>query len=233
MKVTFDHHEPTARGITTFYFKPNKPIRQMAGQFVELYLPHPQKDKRGERRWFSLSNAPSAEFLSITTKRADREGSSFKNSLYELEPGATVHMSAPMGDFVLPKDPTIPLVFLAGGIGCTPFHSIISELKMTGEDRQILMLYSARTLDEVAYRDTFSLLKGNFEVILQDPPKGLKGLTGRLDADTVRNHFDITPEEYIYISGPEPMVETLDKELKSQGVNKRHIFTDYFPGYLA
>jgi len=223
MKVTFDHSEPTAQNIITFYFKPDREVRYQAGQFIELRLPHDNKDSRGDKRWFTLSSSPSEDLLSITTKFTAENGSSFKNTLHSLQPGAVLDMASPMGDFVLPKDASIPLVFVAGGIGCTPFHSMVSYLQDSGEDRNVLLLYAANNEGEVAFKDTFSKLGPRLQMIIGE----------RLDADKILELAGEKPDQYIYLSGPEPMVEALEKGLKTAGVNKKHIRTDFFPGYTV
>jgi glycine betaine catabolism B len=231
MKVTYVRSEPIARNITSFLFQPEQPVRYIAGQFIELHVPHDNKDKRGDKRWFTLSSAPSDELLSITTNFAKEYGSSFKAALQALRPGAELKMASPMGDFVLPKDASVPLIFIAGGIGCTPFHSIIRELQLTSEKRDITLLYAARSLEDVAFRDIFGMLEDKFKIILTEPAPGWKGLSGRLSAEVISDMYQISPEHYIYISGPEPMVEMLAKDLKNSGISKRHIHGDYFPGY--
>lgn len=232
MKTNFVRKEPEAVNIVTFYFKPEKPVRYIAGQFTEIKLSHENKDKRGNKRWFTLSSSPHQELLSITTNLTNPGGSTFKHALENTKTGQEVSLAAPMGDFVLPKDPSIPLVFVAGGIGCTPFHSIISWLSSQNEKRDITLLYTARSLDKVAFRDTFSSLGKNFKIILQNPPADWEGQIGRLSAELIIKLGDITPDHYVYLSGPEPMIETLWKDLKQAGINKKHMYTDYFPGYV-
>src|ERR1035437_6534264 len=106
--LTRRHHE--SDNIISFWFEPEKPMNYLAGQFIEINLPHPSSDDRGVKRWFTLSSSPSdAPLVSITTKFNDKS-SSFKAALKNLKPGDMVDMSEPMGDFVLPKDPSIPLV---------------------------------------------------------------------------------------------------------------------------
>lgn len=229
MKVTFVRREYIAHNISSFYFKPDKPIHYIAGQFTEIYLPHEHHDKRGTKRWFTLSSAPSDELLAVTTNFAPEKSSSFKEELLSLQHGAELSAASPMGDFVLPKDPSIPLVFVAGGIGCTPFHSIIKELQNTGEERDITLLYSARTLDTVAFRETFDQLGEKFKIILSQ--EDWDGLTGQISAEMILELTQPSDDHYLYISGPEPMVETIWKDLKASGFNKRHIYTDFFPNY--
>ena len=232
MRATFVRKEPEAKNIYTFYFRPEKPVRYIAGQFTELYLPHAGKDKRSDKRFFTLSSSPHEELLTITTNFTSPNGSTFKSELANLKKGQPVNLASPMGDFVLPKDPTIPLIFVAGGIGCTPFHSIVSWLDNQNEKRDITLLYSAKTLDKVAFGSTFKKLGKNFKIILQNAPENWRGPTGKFSADLIQELAEITPEHYIYVSGPEPMVETISKDLKKAGINKRHTYTDFFPGYI-
>lgn len=235
MQVTFDHSEPQASNIVSFHFKPEKPLRYTAGQFIEIRLPHENVDDRGNKRWFTLSSAPTEDLLSVTTKFADessgRGGSSFKQALRSLKPGAGVEMSQPMGDFVLPKDPSIPLIFVAGGIGCTPYRSIIKWLADSGEKRDIHLLYGVRTADEIVFRDIFESYATKLDIAVKNPDENWKGLTGSLSGECILELAGDASGKLIYISGPEPMTEAFDKDLKRLGVNKKHIVTDFFPGY--
>lgn len=232
MQVTFVGSEKIAHNIRSFYFKPDQPVRYIAGQFIELHLPHPNKDKRGEKRWFTLSSAPSEEFLAITTKLTPIVGSSFKNTLQNLKENSKLFMASPIGDFVLPKSPQIPLIFVAGGIGCTPFRSIIAELQLSQQQRDITLLYGTSSVELVAFKTIFSKLGKKFIVQLTEPSPDWKGRIGRLSADSVLNLPKISSAHYVYLSGPEPMVETMYKDLKKQKFNKHQIYTDYFPGYV-
>lgn len=220
MKVRLIDITPAAKDIYTFRFEPTFPSPHIAGQFIELYLPHKDKDSRGDKRWFTLSSSPSEDFLSITTKIID-DSSSFKKALKALNPGDELQMSSPMGDFVLPKDASIPLIFVAGGIGCTPFRSIIKYLQDNGQTRDITVIYNANASDDVAFREVFSKLGSNFIEITGE----------RISSAKIMEYTANKPSSYIYISGPEPMIEALYKELKHAGISKKQLFTDYFPGY--
>jgi glycine betaine catabolism B len=222
MKVTLDHTEDIAQNIRTFWFKPEKKPHHVAGQFIELRIPHDQKDKRGDKRWFTLSSSPTEDLLSITTKLTDPNGSSFKSALANLKKGTELSMASPMGDFILPKDPEIPLVLVAGGIGCTPYRSMVKYLHDTHQKRDITLIYAARSKDEIAFKNIFSVLGPQFKTVVEE----------RLTAEKILDLSGHKPNQYIYLSGPEPMIEALEKDLKKAGVNKRQIHTDFFPGYL-
>jgi len=220
MKVTFDHSQPAAKNLVSFYFSKPEGLRYIAGQFIELYLPHDNPDSHGERHWFTLSSSPSEDHLAITTKIIEPI-SSFKSTLLKLKPGVEVNLADPMGDFVLPKDPSIPLVFIAGGIGCTPFRSIIKYLIDSGEKRNIKLIYLAASNAEVAFDDVFSELGDKF----------IKIIGAQADARQIFKYFD-DASGYAYISGPEPMVEQLRDGLVDLGVDRQAIYTDFFHNYV-
>lgn len=233
MRVNFDHSEEVAKGIKTFWFRPLHPMRYIAGQFVELQLPHPSADKRGQKRWFTLSSSPSEPLVSITTKLAPENGSTFKKTLASLRPGDEVTMSEAMGDYVLPKDPALPLVYVAGGIGITPVRSMVKWLVDTGEKRDIYIVYAARNLDEVAFRQLFESYGAKLDIVPAEAPAGWPGHAGRLSGQLLLQLIGRLNEQLIYLAGPEPMVEVLEKDLKRAGINKHKLILDFFPGYPA
>jgi len=219
--------------VQTFWFKPAQSLRYTAGQFIELYLPHDMPDDRGIKRWFTLSSSPSDELLSITTKYAGPKSSSFKKQLFSLKPGATFQIVEPMGDFVLPKDLSIPLVFVAGGIGVTPFHSMVSYLAASGEQRKIQILLAANQASDILFEKLFRDYGADVTLIVSEPSPGWKGEVGRLTAEKILSLTGAPTHKRIYASGPEPMVETLEKDLLSSGVKRTQLVSDFFPGYSA
>jgi ferredoxin-NADP reductase len=233
MNVVFDHYRDEASNIRTFFFKPEKPVHYTAGQYTQLKLPHKDPDNRGIKRWFTLSSGPEQEFVTITTKHADDKGSTFKRTLWNLKPGTEVHMAEPMGDFVLPKLIQTPLLFVAGGIGLTPFHSMAEWLAATGEARPITFLYSVRNEDEIVFQDTFGKAGIEPVIVVGEPSPSWGGERGRLSADLIVGLGKPTDDTLIYISGPEPMVEALEKDLKKAGLPKDRLVGDFFPNYDA
>ncbi|GAC1387531.1 MAG: hypothetical protein NVS1B7_0680 [Candidatus Saccharimonadales bacterium] len=231
MKITLDRTEPIAQNIFMFWFKPDKSIRQVAGQFIELKIPHDNKDSRGEKRWFTLSSSPTEPLVAITTKITE-ESSSFKKALRSLKAGDVVDMSAPMGDFVLPKKQDQPTLLVAGGIGCTPYRSMITYLKDSQEQRNIRLLYAVNNAAEIAFADTFSAyLKDDFVTVINQPPAHSSRLSGRIDGTMILSQVQDQANTLVYLSGPEPMVNDLATQLKNSGFNKKNIKSDVFPGY--
>jgi ferredoxin-NADP reductase len=207
--------------IRTFYFSPDNKIDYLPGQFIEMFLPHHTPDDRGKRRYFTLSSSPTNKLLSITTRYAgDEQSSTFKHALFSLKPGETISISEPMGDFVLPKDKSRPLLFFAGGIGLTPFHAMVSYLHAKAEKREITFLYAVRNKSDAIFLDTFSSYGINPIIV-----------TAKIDAADIFNQTKPSMATLIYISGPEPMIEMLENELLAKGIQKSHLVLDFFPGY--
>ena len=203
-----------------------------AGQYTELYLPHANPDKRGEKRWFTLSSAPGHDLISITTKYAgDEQSSTFKNALFSLEPGAPVQLAEAMGDFVVPKDVSIPLVFVAGGIGLTPFHSMFEWMADHDEHRNVRFIYGVKNENEIIFQDTFERAGIHATIVVGDPSDAWGGERGRLTAEMILGLTVPAPDTLIYMSGPEPMIESLEKDMQAQGINKHQLVSDFFPGY--
>ena len=231
MNAVFDHAEDVAHNIRSFWFQPEKPVRYTAGQFTEIYLPHENADARGIKRWFTLSSSPTDEMVSITTKFASHQGSTFKQHLAKLEPGTPLKLADPMGDFVLPKDKTIPLVFVAGGMGITPMYSMIKWLNDTGEKRNIHLIYAVTEEDEMAFVPLFKEYGLKFTPVVKQPVGEYQGETGSINVDRILQIAPGDDRTMYYLSGPEPMVEAFFKEFPSKGVPEDRLVTDYFPGY--
>lgn len=231
--VTLVRSQQEAANITSFWFRTERPLDYVAGQFIQLSVPHEHPDDRGIDRWFTLSSSPTEELISITTKFAARNGSTFMNALRILKPGKRLQMADPMGDFVLPKDTGIPLVFIAGGIGITPFRSMITWLIATGEQRNIQLIYAVETAQELIFTDVFAHYAIDPIIFINRPSAKWYGDTGALSADRILRSIDVPELKRIYISGPEQMVEVLFKDLQTQGIAREQLVADYFHGYAV
>jgi ferredoxin-NADP reductase len=233
MKLTFDHSEAEAGNIETFYFVPEKKLNYTAGQYVEITLDHTNPDDRGIKRWFTLSSSPSEELLSITTKFNKEHSSSFKKALKKLKEGHELSFNGPMGDFVLPKLIQTPLIFVAGGIGITPFNSILKWLAKTDEKRPIKLIYGVHNEDEIIFQDTFSEAEQHATIIVQEPTDAWGGERGDLNAKLVLGLTEPSDNCLVYVSGPEPMVEDLEKQFQHAGIKKSQLVLDFFPNYIS
>lgn len=227
MNVRFVSREELTPGISSFWFKPDKPLEYQAGQFIELTIPH-DADNRGGHRWFTLSSAPTNELLSITTRLADQP-STFKQALQALQPNDSVNISQPMGDFVLPRDASIPLLFAVAGIGITPVHSILQYLKDSGEQRTIRVLYAVPSMGEAAFTDIVDWADSEAEYFVSRPIDSEK--PARLTSQRITEVAATLNNPFIFISGPEELVEVLVDKLRQSGIKNSRLVTDYFQGY--
>lgn len=233
MKVAFIKSRLVATNIRAFHFAKPGGFTHTAGQFAQVTLPHDGSDERGEVRWFTLTASPTEDDLFITTKFYEKP-STFKQHLRRLKKGDTLAVSEPDGDFVLPKEPADELVFVAGGIGVTPYRSIVKFLRDTGDTRyRIHLLYAATQADEFAFRDLFDSGLDNFRVtyMVREPAPDWDGAVGLLSGKKIDELAEGVMNKLVYLSGPEIMVETLEQQLRSAGQPEDRIKTDFFPNY--
>jgi len=223
--------EHEAANILTFYFRPQKPLRYTAGQYIQLTLPHDKIDEHGDKRWFTLSSSPTDKLVSITSKFTDKDGSSFKHALYKLKPGSKLTMSEPLGNFILPERKQTPLVFVAGGIGITPFHSMMSWLSAIGETRPIKLLYGVTNEAEIIFHSTIEHAPHPPKIIVSNPSPTWSGERGYLTAKHILTAHPPSDDTMIYISGPEAMAKSLIASLMLTDVKRGQLVLDFFPGY--
>lgn len=231
MYIVFDHAEMQQHGISTFWFRPEAELRYEPGQFIELYLPHARADERGERREFSLSSSPHEPLIAITTNFDFENGSTFKRELRKLKPGERVAVNEPMGDFVLPKDTSIPLVFVAAGLGCTPYVGMIKWLIERDEQRQIQLIYSVSQPGDFIFQDLWRNYRLDFIPVVTSPTADWHGETGRITASKLLELIDPVDDKLIYLAGPQSLIEPLFNDLLATGLTRAQVLLDYFPGY--
>jgi ferredoxin-NADP reductase len=201
---------------------------------MEWTLPHKNSDSRGNRRYFTLASSPTEDVLRISVK-FNNPSSSFKTAM--LGRGQIVAGNR-AGSFTLPKDVDEKLVFMAGGIGITPFRSMIKYLLDKGEKRDVVLMYSNKKAEDTAYKDFFdqagiTSLKTIYTITdTENVPPTWTGKVGRIDANTILKEIPDYKERRFYISGPHVMVEAFKQTLAGLGVEKSKIKEDFFPGYV-
>jgi ferredoxin-NADP reductase len=232
-RAAFTHAEDIVTSIKTFWFEPERTVRYAAGQYLDVRVPHASPDRRGMMRTMSLSSAPTEKLLGITTK-IERTRSTFKQALLGLAPGDEVTMTDPMGDFVLPKQPGTPLIFVAGGVGITPVRSMVKWLLDTGaEPRDMQLIYIVRSPDEMPYLPLLTACPGLriTPVYTRTAPAG-QPVHQRLDAAKLLELINDTGGGLIYLSGPEPMMDGYWRDLQSHGIPRERLVLDYFTGLM-
>jgi ferredoxin-NADP reductase len=231
MKAVLDHIEVESPNISTYYFQTEEQIDYIAGQAIELIINHPEPDNRGIKRWFTLSSSPSDKLISITTKLARIKSSSYMLALRRLKIGDAIDFSEPSGNFVLPSDDETPLIFVAGGIGITPFHSILTWLESNRKSRPIKLLYAVNNEDEIIFKPLLARLGLDVSIAVSSASKSWNGIRGRLTPELIINVEKYSAGTLIYMSGPAGMIKDLENGLARVGIEKNQIILDEFPGY--
>ncbi len=141
------------------------------------------------------------------------------------------------GDFTLPSDPHRKLVFIAGGIGITPFRSMLKYLIDTRQQRDVVLFYAVRRAEEIAYADVLDEANRRLGIptyyTLTDAgaaPRNWAGYIGRLDSDMVAEAVPDYRDRIFYLSGPPTMVRSYERMLRGMGVGRRQIKKDFFSG---
>ena len=133
------------------------------GQYLEWTLGHKWPDSRGNRRYFTIASSPVEEEIRIGVKFYPNP-SSFKKALINMAPGDKIVASQLAGDFTLPHNKNLKLCFIAGGIGVTPYESMINYLLERKQHRDVVVFYSNRTPNDIAYQDTFKRAKDELNI---------------------------------------------------------------------
>ncbi|MFZ2049053.1 MAG: RnfABCDGE type electron transport complex subunit D [Minisyncoccia bacterium] len=226
-----------AKDTYDFIFSSNRKFSFRPGQYMEWTFAHNNPDNRGNRRYFTIASSPTEDTIRIGLKFYP-EMSSYKNNLLNLKAGDVIVASQRAGDFTLPKNKNKKLAFIAGGIGITPFRSMLKSLVDTNEKRDIVSFYSNKTIEDIAYINIFdeAYEKLGIQTVytLSDAgvPPTWTGERGFITAEMIKKYAPDYMERYFYISGPHMMVTTFEKVLKDMGVKSRHIKTDFFPGFV-
>ena len=155
-QLPFIRKEKIARDIYSFYFNrlANADFDFVAGQYIRMILNIANPDERGTSRFFTVASSPlEKQYIMITTKIIK---SSFKKKLLELWPKDMVKFYGPIGGFILNEEDKHERVFLAGGIGITPFHSMITYLHAKNLSIPITLIASFSTIEDLIFYEELS-----------------------------------------------------------------------------
>jgi ferredoxin-NADP reductase/Na+-translocating ferredoxin:NAD+ oxidoreductase RnfD subunit len=216
-----------------FVLRPTQPLKFVPGQYMEFTLPHDQPDNRGVRRYFTLASSPTEELLHIGVRFYDN-GSTFKKTMLGMDGKKAVLAGQLSGDFTLPDDPQQPVILIAGGIGITPYRSMLKYLIDTNQTRPITLLYSERTEADIAYKDILVAARQqgmNIICTLTAETAQTSFRAGKIDIELIQSTAGDIRKTLFYISGPHPMVTDIKSLLRSLGVPFENIKVDFFPGY--
>ncbi len=214
-----------------------RPPKFSPGQYAEWTLASDVSDTRGNRRYFTLASSPTEADVRLGVKFYDNP-STFKKYLTQCKTGSSILAGSIAGDFTLPGDTKQKLVFIAGGIGVTPFRSMVKYLLDKNEERDSVLFYSNKTEEEIAYKGLFDEAAAahmGFRVLYtltgKAIPPSWTGERGYVNAAMIAREVPDYKNRAFYISGPHSMVTAFKKTLRDMGIPRRNIKTDYFPGF--
>ncbi len=226
-----------AEGTMAFHFAKPADFQFRAGQSVDITLLNPpETDAEGNTRAFSIASAPFENDLLIATRMRD---TAFKRVLRKAALPLEVKMEGPSGSFVLHRRAEKSGVFLAGGIGITPFRSIILQATHDKAPHQLYLFYGNRRPEDAAFLDVLTDVpkqNPNFHLIATMSEMGKshrewKGETGFINKDMLAKHLPSLQGPIYYLAGPPAMVAAMRRMLTEAGVDEDDIRTEEFSGY--
>lgn len=237
-QLPFVSKEQLTADTYSFYFdRSEHPFEFLPGQYNRVILPHENPDDRGTSRFFTIASSPTqTEDLMITTRIVK---STFKHALLGLLPGQNVQFWGPTGQFVLHDEEQRPLVFLAGGIGLTPYHSMITYAAEKNLAIPMTLFVSFTVQEEMVFYDEFMEIAkqhSNIKIIytithLEQSEQPWSGEKGRISADMIKKYVPEPTNNTFYISGPGSMVDVTQELVKEMGVAEEQVIIEKFPGY--
>lgn len=217
-------------------------LNYTAGQYAYFDIGGVKNDSKGPIRHFTIASSPTENFIMISTRIRDTP---YKEQLASLEEGTIVKVRGPEGKFVLHDDYSKSAVFLSGGIGVTPFRSMIKNATDKRLQVKIALFDSNRNEQNILYKDEFdewANINQNLVIVYtitdeeesSPPASEWKGERGRIDKSMLEKY--LTEEELgnsvYYTCGPPGMIEAMQILLqKDLQIPKERIMVEEFTGY--
>lgn len=226
-----------AHGTMAFHFEKPAGFEFKPGQCVDVaLLDAPPMDAEGAIRTFSIASAPYENDLVVATRMRD---TSFKRVFATLPIGTQLKLDGPSGSFTLHKNAAKPAVFLAGGIGITPFRSMVRQAAKDKLPHSLYLFYSNRRPEDAAFLDELQMLSQsapNFNFVpsmseMQKSARPWSGERGFIDRAMLEKYCSSLDGPIFYVAGPPAMVTAMQQMLVQAGVDEDNIRSEEFGGY--
>lgn len=239
--LPFLKKEQVAKETYSFYFDKTKnpDYSFKPGQYTRVTLPITPTDDKGSYRLFTTCSSPLENYLMITTKISDdlTKVSDFKKYFSSLKPGENVQFFGPMGGFLLPEEDTTSRVLLAGGIGITPFHSMLTFAAKKQLQITLTLFVSFSTVEEAVFLEELQSAEkenSNIKVIytISHPERSnWQWEQGRISEELIKKYVQDLSKPIFMVAGPPPMVDGTVEMLQKMGIEEGKIKVDHFTGY--
>lgn len=235
--LTLLKKETVATRTQAFFFEKPENFMFKAGQYLQVRLTEDKNDSHT----FSIASAPHEDMIMCATRISP--DSDFKRRMAELTEGEKVYIEAPGGQFTLPKEEDIPLVFLAGGIGITTIRSMVRYEEYRNTERPIALFYSNRKPEEAAFlHELESITLPQYRLIatmtglegshVEGSHQEWNGETGYINEKMIRAYVPDVSKPLYYVVGPPRFVEAMVDLLHSLNeVPSTHVKSEDFAGY--
>ncbi len=225
-----------AGGTMAFHFEKPAGFEFRPGQAMDVILPGTGAQPGDTRHAFSIVSAPHEDELCITTRMRD---SAYKRALGALPIGAAVQIEGPFGSLTLHRKIERAGVMIAGGIGVTPFMSMLRHMAHQPSPQVLALLYSNRRPEDTAFlaelqqlarsHPQFHLVATMTDMAHSSQP--WSGETGLIDSAFVQRAIQGLPAPVFYVSGPPGMVEAMRDTLVAAGIDEDDMRSEEFYGY--
>jgi ferredoxin-NADP reductase len=226
-----------AEGTTAFRFEKPSNWTFNSGQYLDLTLLDPSEgDVEGNVGSFSIASAPHEGDLMVATRMRD---TAFKRVLTTMPLNSAVKIKGPSGSLTLHNDVKRTSVFLAGGIGITPFRSIVVRAAKENLPHRIFLFYSNRRPEDAPFLDELQALERdnpNYKLIasmteMSKSERPWQGEVGLIDKQMLARHLKDAISPIYYVAGPPEMVKGLKTMISEAGVDDDDIRAEEFAGY--
>jgi ferredoxin-NADP reductase len=223
---TLTGRREVAEGTTELTLTPKTPDDRFdftPGQYVEIWLIHPPySDERGSHREFSINSTPDEKTVWITFRNSE---SAAKRGFLEAPIGSEFHLTGPHGYFTLPNDAEVPVVLVAGGVGITPFLSMIRTNVTAGKPRRITLVAANAKPERAPHRQEMERLAAEYTWFSYHPAYG------QLTPEALQDAKKDLANPRFYVAGPPGMVAATFEMLTKLGISREHIQLEEFSGY--
>lgn len=236
-QVKLKSRQEIAEGTMAFHFEKPPGFAFKAGQALAWTLiDPPETDDEGGMRNFSIASAPAESDLMIATRMRD---TAFKRVLKTMPLGTEVRIVGPFGSLTLHQNATRPAVFLAGGIGITPFRSMLRQAAEQKLLHHLLLFYSNRRPEDAAFLDELEGLEkenSNYKFIgtmteMARSNRAWRGETTFINQEMLAKYIGDLAAPIYYTAGPPAMVAAMRQTLSDAGINSDDVRAEEFAGY--